>query len=88
MTDTPRFGIRDADGYWMGDTDGPITYDDERLAQVARAILWERFEHHKYFEVAPFTSASMRHDELTPRISGHEALRRAEGERADTETPK
>lgn len=38
-----KYGVLDTvDNVWMGNTQGPVTYDDRKLAQVAAAVIAER----------------------------------------------
>ena len=73
-----EYGLLDRDsGTWLGNDDGPLTYDDYEIARVVARLLAARFNWSPLrIIVQRFTSASRKLDDLTPEYSLEEAWRR------------
>lgn len=76
-----KWGLADIeDGLWIGNDDGPLTYDDELLARAAATIVtvqmgW-RFGR---VQATEFKSAGPKRDELPTKMGVLDAIRLAEG---------
>ena len=84
MSEKTVWGIYDTkDHCWMGNDDGPLCYAERGSAQIAAQILGERVSSDLEcrFEPRELPNNKMRRrpDDLVPKRSAIEALRRIEG---------
>ena len=80
-----KFGLWDTTGQaWLGQTSGPILYEDKELARAAAMVASEQLG---YAVIAiPFNDKKLRRklrikDKVTPRMSAIEAIKKIEGRR-------
>jgi len=75
-----RYGIWDTSGRcWMGNDDGPLVYTDEMMARAALTIISEQFQSTHFCKKMFWEDSVVLKDEIKPRMSPVEALRRIEG---------
>lgn len=77
-----KFGLFDIkERTWMGTQQAPLTYDDRQIAQIAAQVMCERLEVPMgRIKVEPFTGANVKGEDVKPKVSAEEALRKVCGE--------
>jgi hypothetical protein len=74
---TPLFGLWDGrDQCWLGNESGPLVYEEKLMAQLAATISTERLG--RWVLPRVLVGYGKKKDDITPRISAEEAIRRIE----------
>lgn len=75
-----KYGLWDMlDSCWIGSATGPNEYDVKEKAMLAACVANARVETRRRFVVKPLPEPPFRKkDEITPSLSGAEAVRRLE----------
>lgn len=80
MSTPIKYGLHDGVlDLWLGDAAGPYIYTDKDLARLAAMIATKRLGNGARITALPIVEGPHRlRDEVTPKMSGAEALRRLE----------